>query len=96
MSRFDEDTSTMRMRLAAAPIELQRREREPPPRARGIAAGVLLGAIMWAANHAASRSGGGSLNDDKALLATHRHERGSDTQRTRAICFPRSAWGWRV
>jgi hypothetical protein len=48
MSRFD-DTSTMRMRLAAAPIELQRREREPPPRARGIAAGVLLGAIMWAA-----------------------------------------------
>ena len=48
MSRFD-DTSTMRMRLAAAPIELHKREREPPPRARGIAAGVLLGAIMWAA-----------------------------------------------
>jgi hypothetical protein len=49
MSRFDEDTSIMRMRLAAAPIELHKREREPQPRARGIAAGVLLGAIMWAA-----------------------------------------------
>jgi hypothetical protein len=49
MSRFDEDTSTMRMRIAAAPIELRKREREPQPRARGIAAGVLLGAIIWAA-----------------------------------------------
>jgi fatty acid desaturase len=49
MSRFDEDTSTMRMRLAAAPIELRNPEHEPPPRARGIAVGVLLGAAIWAA-----------------------------------------------
>ena len=49
MSRFDEDTSTMRMRLAAMPIELRNPEHEPPPRARGIAVGVLLGAAIWAA-----------------------------------------------
>ena len=51
MSRFDldEDTSTMRMRLAAAPIELRNPTRKPPPRARGIAIGVLLGAAIWAA-----------------------------------------------
>jgi hypothetical protein len=49
MSRLDEDTSTMRLRLAATPIELRKREYEPHSRARGIAIGVLLGAIMWAA-----------------------------------------------
>ena len=49
MSRFDEDTSTMRMRIAATPIELRKPEYGPQPRARGIAAGVLLGALMWAA-----------------------------------------------
>jgi fatty acid desaturase len=37
------------MRLAAAPIELRNPEHEPPPRARGIAVGVLLGAAIWAA-----------------------------------------------
>jgi hypothetical protein len=49
MSRFDEDTSTMRMRVAATPIELRKPELYPQSRPRGIAAGVLLGAIMWVA-----------------------------------------------
>ena len=49
MSPLDEDTSTMRMRLAAAQIELRNPTRGPPPRARGIAIGVLLGAAIWAA-----------------------------------------------
>jgi fatty acid desaturase len=49
MSRFDEDTSTMRMRIAATPIELRKPESGPQPRARGILVGVLLGAAMWAA-----------------------------------------------
>jgi hypothetical protein len=49
MSRFDEDTSMMRLRLAATPIELRKPELEPQTKARGIAVGVLLGAIMWAA-----------------------------------------------
>ena len=49
MSRFDEDTSTMRMRLAATPIELRKPELYPQSRPRGIATGVLLGVILWAA-----------------------------------------------
>jgi len=49
MSRFDEDTSTMRMRLAATPIELRKPELYPQSRPRGIAVGVLLGAILWVA-----------------------------------------------
>jgi hypothetical protein len=49
MSPFDEDTSTMRMRLAAMPIDLRKTPHAPPPRARGIAIGVLLGAAIWAA-----------------------------------------------
>ena len=49
MSRFDEDTSTMRMRLAATLIELRKPELDPQSRPRGIAAGVVLGVILWAA-----------------------------------------------
>jgi len=49
MSRFDEDTSIMRSRLAATPIELRKPELEPQSRARGIALGALLGALVWAA-----------------------------------------------
>jgi hypothetical protein len=49
MSRFDEDTSTMRMRLAATLIELRKPELDPQSRPRGIAAGVLLGTILWVA-----------------------------------------------
>jgi len=49
MSRFDEDTSIMRSRLAATPIELRKPELEPQSRARGIALGALLGALVWVA-----------------------------------------------
>jgi hypothetical protein len=49
MGRFEEDTSTMRMRIAATPIGLRKPELYPQSRPRGIATGVLLGAIMWAA-----------------------------------------------
>ena len=57
MSRFDENTSTMRTSLphwsrdrhAATLINLLKPELEPLTRARGIAAGVLLGVIMWIA-----------------------------------------------
>jgi hypothetical protein len=49
MSRFDEDTSTMRMRLAATLIELRKPELDPQSSPRGIAAGVLLGVILWVA-----------------------------------------------
>ena len=49
MSRFDEDTSTMRMRMAATPIELRKPELGPQSKARGILVGVLLGAVMWIA-----------------------------------------------
>ena len=48
MSPLDDDTSTMRMRLAAMPIDLRKTPHTPPPRARGIAIGVLLGAAIWA------------------------------------------------
>jgi hypothetical protein len=46
MSRF-EDTSIMRVRIAAKPIELHKPELGPQSEARGIYAGVLLGAIAW-------------------------------------------------
>jgi len=49
MHPLDEDTSTMRLRLAAMPIDLRKAPRTPPPRARGIAIGVLVGAAIWAA-----------------------------------------------
>lgn len=54
MSRFDEDTSVMRHRLAAMPIELRRPRVEPQTRARGIAVGTILGAIVWVAGIAAA------------------------------------------
>jgi len=49
MSRFDEDTSTMRLTIAPTPIELGEPEDETRPRTPGIITGALLGAIMWAA-----------------------------------------------
>ena len=49
MSRFDEDTSTMRERRASTLIDLLKPELPPQSKARGIANGVLLGAIMWVA-----------------------------------------------
>ena len=50
MSPLDEDTSTMRMRLAGGPIDLRKTPpHAPPPRARGIAIGVVLGAVIWGA-----------------------------------------------
>ncbi len=49
MSRFDEDTSVMRARRAATLIDLLKPELPPQSKARGIANGVLLGAILWAA-----------------------------------------------
>ncbi|HZQ61046.1 MAG TPA: hypothetical protein VFC24_06840 [Casimicrobiaceae bacterium] len=54
MSRFDEDTSVMRHRLQAVPIELRRPRIEPQTRARGIAVGTILGAIVWVASIAAA------------------------------------------
>lgn len=54
MSRLDEDTSIMRHRLAITPIELRRPQVEPQTRARGIAVGTLLGAIVWIAGAAAA------------------------------------------
>ncbi len=49
MGRFDENTSIMRLRQAATLIELRKPELEPQSRARGIANGVMLGVLMWAA-----------------------------------------------
>jgi fatty acid desaturase len=49
MSRFDQDTSTMRMRIEATPIELRKPEMGPQSKARGIMVGALLGAAAWAA-----------------------------------------------
>jgi hypothetical protein len=46
---MDEDTTIMRHRLAATPIELRRPRLEPQTRARGIAVGTLLGALVWGA-----------------------------------------------
>lgn len=54
MSRLDEDTSIMRHRLAITPIELRRAQVEPQTRARGIAVGTLLGAVVWIAATAAA------------------------------------------
>ena len=49
MSRFDQDTSTMRMRMENTLIELRKPEIGPQSKARGILVGVLLGAVMWVA-----------------------------------------------
>jgi hypothetical protein len=49
MSRFDQDTSTMRMRMENTLIELRKPELEPQSKARGILVGVLLGVLAWAA-----------------------------------------------
>ena len=49
MSRFDQDTSTMRMRMENTLIELRKPELGPQSKARGILVGVLLGAVMWVA-----------------------------------------------
>jgi hypothetical protein len=49
MSRFDQDTSTMRMRMQNTLIELRKPELGPQSKARGIMFGALLGALAWAA-----------------------------------------------
>ena len=49
MSRFDQDTSTMRMRMENTLIELRKPELGPQSKARGILVGALLGALAWAA-----------------------------------------------
>jgi hypothetical protein len=49
MSRFDQDTSTMRMRMENTLIELRKPEIGPQSKARGILVGALLGAVAWAA-----------------------------------------------
>ena len=49
MSRFDQDTSTMRMRMEATPIELRKPEMGPQTKARGILVGALLGVAAWIA-----------------------------------------------
>ena len=49
MSRFDEDTSTMRMRMDATLIELRKPEMPPQSKVRGIMVGTLLGAAAWIA-----------------------------------------------
>ena len=49
MSRFDQDTSTMRMRMENTLIELRKPEIGPQSKARGIMVGALLGALAWAA-----------------------------------------------
>ncbi|MDQ6620581.1 MAG: hypothetical protein M3Z31_12965 [Pseudomonadota bacterium] len=54
MSHFDEDTSIMRHRLAITPIQLRRPRVDPQTRARGIAIGTILGAIVWVAAAAAA------------------------------------------
>jgi hypothetical protein len=47
MGRLDEDTSMMRLRRATTLIDLHKPELEPQSRARGIAIGALLGALLW-------------------------------------------------
>ena len=49
MSRFDQDTSTMRMRIENTLIELRKPQLGPQSKARGILVGALLGALAWAA-----------------------------------------------
>jgi hypothetical protein len=49
MSRFDQDTSTMRMRMENTLIELRKPQIGPQSKASGILVGVLLGAVAWAA-----------------------------------------------
>ena len=50
MSRFDDDTSTIRLPVAGTPIDLSEPEDDPPYRTRtpGIITGALLGAVLWA------------------------------------------------
>jgi len=49
MSRFDQDTSTMRLRMEKTLIELRKPELAPQTKARGILVGALLGVGAWAA-----------------------------------------------
>jgi hypothetical protein len=49
MSRFDQDTSTMRMRMENTLIELRKPEIGPQSKARGILVGAVLGVLAWAA-----------------------------------------------
>ena len=49
MSRFDQDTSTMRMRIENTLIELRKAEIGPQSKARGILLGAVLGVLAWAA-----------------------------------------------
>ena len=49
MSRFDQDTSTMRMRMENTLIELRKPQIGPQSKASGILVGALLGAVAWAA-----------------------------------------------
>ena len=49
MSRFDQDTSTMRMRIENTLIELRKPELQPQSKVRGILVGALLGVLAWAA-----------------------------------------------
>ena len=49
MSRFDQDTSTMRMRMENTLIELRKPEMGPQSKSRGIMVGAALGVLAWAA-----------------------------------------------
>src|SRR5450759_1119616 len=49
MSRFDQDTSTMRMRMENTLIELRKPELGPQSKSRGILFGAVLGVLAWAA-----------------------------------------------
>ena len=49
MSRFDQDTSTMRMRMENTLIELRKPELGPQSKSRGILVGAVLGVLAWAA-----------------------------------------------
>jgi len=49
MSRFDQDTSTMRMRMENTLIELRKPELAPQSKSRGILFGAVLGVLAWAA-----------------------------------------------
>ncbi len=49
MSRFDQDTSTMRMRMENTLIELRKPEIGPQSKSSGILVGAVLGVLAWAA-----------------------------------------------
>ncbi len=49
MSRFDQDTSTMRMRMENTLIELRKPELAPQSKSRGILFGAVLGVLAWTA-----------------------------------------------